>query len=377
MNFQDTPLRKTLFSTLRSIFTILSFSLISGNTSAQRYELEDFFRYIPRVEAKVDSIYNSLTEEQKAGQLIMVAAGKYGKSDDFVDRMVIEGKVGGVLLLNGTKEDFTQRVDRYDSLTKVNGHLTLIYCADAEPSLIRYKIKGTSPVKNADEHRSASEVRETARTIAGDLNDIGITLDFAPVIDISTQNEAIGNRSFGSNSDSVVAWSRVFVDELQKQGVGATIKHFPGHGMVKGDTHKKLVFIDGEMTEVPNYKPFCDNSAIAVMVGHIAVQNNDKYGTNGLPSTVSRKIVTDLLRGELGFNGIVVTDAMNMGGVRDIEDRSILALKAGCDILLMPYDIDADIQAIKAEMERDPEFAKQAEVSIRRIIRYKVILGLL
>ncbi len=98
---------------------------------------------------------------------------------------------------------------------------------------------------------------------------------------------------------------RIFLlKKRNDNGIIATAKHFPGHGFVVGDTHEKLVFIDGEMKEVPNYQPVIDNGVLSIMVAHIAVKNNEKYNTEGLPSTCSREIVTDLLKNELGFRGI-------------------------------------------------------------------------
>jgi beta-N-acetylhexosaminidase len=362
---------------LKHVIAVFALAASLSAGAQQKFELSQFFHYVPEVEARVDSIYQSLSNQQRAAQLIMPAAGKYGQSDEHIEMLVKNGQCGGILLLNGSKEDFKARVQKYNSLSKANGHLPLIYSADAEPSLINYKITGTTKVTKASEHKTRAEVRQTARVIAKELKEIGIQLDFAPVIDISTANEAIGNRSFGNNPDSVIAWSNVFINELQNNGIAATVKHFPGHGVVKGDTHKQLVYIDGEMTEVPNYKPVIDQGAIAVMVGHIAVRNNKEYDTGGLPSTVSGAIVTNLLRNTLGFHGLVVTDAMNMGGVKEIEDRMVMAVDAGCDILLMPKNEDDTIARIVKRMESDEQFRQKVEMSVRRILRLKVVLGLI
>jgi beta-N-acetylhexosaminidase len=363
---------------MNKLFLTFLYGCITACSIAQSgFQTDDYFRYIPAVEAKVDSIFSTLSSSQIAGQLIMPAAGRLGQSDEHIEKVISSGACGGILLLNGTKDDFTARVKKYNELSKKNGHLPLIFSADAEPSLINYKIKGTAKVIPASSHKTREEVRQTAITIAKDLKEIGIQLDFAPVIDISTNNEAIGNRSFGDNADSVVAWSSVFVETIQKEGVAATAKHFPGHGRVKGDTHKQLVYIDGEMTEVPNYIPLIENKVLAIMVAHIAVQNNEKYGTNGLPATVSRNIVTDLLRKELKFDGLIVTDAMNMGGAKAVEDRMIMAISAGCDILLMPKNEMEVIEAISKKMQEDAAFRNQVHASAKRILRFKVIMGMM
>jgi len=361
---------------MKHFFIVMACSII-GFTGRAQYKLSDFFEYIPAVEAKVDSVFNKLDDQNRVAQMIMLAAGRLGQADEHVLKMVTEGKCGGILLLNGTKPDFIARTTKYNALSKEKGHLPLIYSADAEPSLINYKIKETTKVPNASAHTSRKQVEETAKIIARELKEIGIQLNFAPVIDISTNNEAIGNRSFGNHPDTVVAWSAVFTKALQQEMIAATIKHFPGHGKVKGDTHKQLVYIDGEMTEVPNYIPLIEQGAVAVMVGHIAVRNNEKYDTKGLPATVSPLIVTQLLRQELKFKGLVVTDAMNMGGVSQIADRMVMAVAAGCDILLMPKNEDETIKAIVKAMNENPEFKERVYDSVKRIIRLKIILGMI
>ena len=198
-------------------------------------------------------------------------------------------------LLNGTKEGFTKMVEDFDHLNEANGGLPMLYSADAEPSLIGYKIKNCAPVKKANLMVSREEVKTFARSICNDLKDIGINYNYAPVVDMSP-NEVISYRAFGNNSDTAQIWSGIFIEETQKQGIVATAKHFPGHGYVIGDSHKKLVYIDGEMKEVQNYTPLINAGVLSVMVAHIAIENNPTYNTNGMPSSVSRKIVTELIK---------------------------------------------------------------------------------
>lgn len=352
------------------------FSVASAFAQNENYSLEDFFSYNPVLDSRVDEIIDNMSDEEIAGQLIVAAAGRLGKSDAHIEKLVREKKVGGILLLNGEKDEFRTMVQKLDSISSSVDGLKLTYSADAEPSLIKYKIKNSTPVKNANLHNSRDEVKTTTETICGDLNYIGITHNYAPVIDISTNNAAIGNRSFGDNKDSVITWSSEFVSVTQKNNIVATAKHFPGHGQVVGDTHKKLVYIDGEMTEVANYKPIINAGVISIMVAHIAVKNNEEYNSD-LPATLNKRIVTDLLKRELGFKGIVITDAMGMGGVKSIPNSGVKAIKAGVDVLLMPQDEFADHKAIVAEMKNDSEFASQVKNSARKIIKLKICQGLL
>jgi beta-N-acetylhexosaminidase len=197
------------------------------------------------------------------------------------------------------------------------------------------------------------------------------------VVDLSVSNEAITNRSFGSDPDTVVEKALAFIEGTQDSGILATIKHFPGHGLVQGDTHARLVYIDGDMQELGIYPPLIERGVLSVMVGHIAVRNNEGFDTDGLPASCSGVIVGRLLRDSLGFDGIIVTDAMNMGALSDFGNAPLLAALAGCDMILMPPDALKLRQAILDAMQGSPDFSEQVQASVKRIIRMKYCLGLL
>ncbi|EMR03623.1 glycoside hydrolase family 3 N-terminal domain-containing protein [Cesiribacter andamanensis] len=341
------------------------------------YELDDFFKQEKLLDEQVELIYKSMTPEQRVGQMIVPAAGRLGKPDAELDELVRRGWIGGVLLLNGTTSSFKKYVHRFDSISQANSHLPLVYSADAEPSLINRKISDSQKVPKTSELKDTSEVIAVAHTIAHQLKDIGILYNYAPVTDLSLQNAAIGNRSFGSDPAQVERMNKAFILATQADGVAATAKHFPGHGLVQGDSHKKLVYIDGDMKEVGVYKGLIDAGVLSIMVGHIAVQNNPRYNTGGEPATLSRTIVTDLLKNEMGYKGIITTDAMNMGAVAAIPNASLKAAKAGIDMILMPLKEKETLFAILAEMDKDPAFKKQVEESVKKIIRFKLCLGVI
>lgn len=366
---------KIVLAAFLSVFTILNFSS-QDIPQRGKYTLDDFYDYNPDLERKVDEVFATLNDTLKVGQLIVPAVGKHGKETSHVVALAEKGMIGGVLLLNGNVTSFSNFVHQFDSIAEVNGFLKPIYSADAEPTLIRYKIKETTPVPKTNEIKTAEEVTEVAKTISDDLNKIGITQNFAPVIDASP-NQTVSNRSFGLNMDTVINFSNLFITETQNNQIVATAKHFPGHGFVKGDTHKQLVYIDGEMKEVRNYVPVIENGVLSIMVAHIAVKNNEEYDTDGLPSTCSRAIVTDLLKGELDFRGLVITDAMNMGGVVNVPNSGLKAIMAGCDQLLMPVEELKDVYDILNEMSVNEDFKQQVYTSVKKIIRLKICLGII
>tara|TARA_B100000508_G_scaffold48272_1_gene37505 strand:+ start:54108 stop:55244 length:1137 start_codon:yes stop_codon:yes gene_type:complete len=340
------------------------------------YVLKDFYTENEKLDDAVNFYFNKLSSSEIVAQLIMPAIGEYGQSEKTIDSLVSEGKIGGLLLLNGTVHEFSSWVEKYNSQNFENEKLPFLYSADAEPSLVNRKIKNSTPVTKANKIETKNAVAETAKTISDDLNEIGINYNFAPVVDMSP-NKTVGWRSFGHVPDSVIPWSQTFIETTQNENIIATAKHFPGHGYVEGDTHKKLVYIDGEFKEVKNYIPLIEEGVISIMIAHIAVKNNPNYNTNDMPASTSETIVTGLLRDSLGFEGLIVTDAMNMGGVSSIENAEILAIDAGCDILLMPLNAFEAHEKLLNEYKSNDSFKEKVDASCKRIIRAKLSLGLL
>lgn len=341
------------------------------------FSIKDFLTENQDLGFKTDSIFNILSENERVAQLIMPAAGKYGKSHEIINGLIKDGLIGGILMLNGTVDEFTKWIKGYNDLNSNNGNLPFLYSADAEPSLVNRKIMGSTPVKKANEIESIEEVESVTQKISTDLNQIGINYNFSPVVDMSP-NSTVGYRSFGKNPENIIPWSNQFIQTTQKNNIIATAKHFPGHGLVSGDTHKSLQVINGDLQEIKNYPPLIQNGVLSVMVAHIAIENNLAFSTNGLPATCSPKIVRDLLRDSLNFQGLIVTDAMNMGGVRNVPNNTIKAIAAGCDILLMPADARlAHKELLDAYIKNLDGIQTTIDSSVKRIIRMKICLSLL
>jgi beta-N-acetylhexosaminidase len=340
------------------------------------FELTDFLKKNATLDREVERIFKELDDTAIVAQLIMPAVGRLGQTKATIDQHIKERIIGGVLMLNGTKEEFKNWINNFESDNTKNGSLPFLYSADAEPSLVNKKIIGSTVVKKANELLNIGEVIKCAKTISSDLNSIGINYNFSPVVDMSP-NTTVGYRSFGAVPANIIPWSNAFIQETQKNNIIATAKHFPGHGLVSGDTHKALQVIDGEMKEIGNYPTLIADGVLSIMVAHIAVQNNAKYNTDGLPSTCSEKIVTQLLKDSLGFKGLIVTDAMNMGGVVNVPQAAYKAINAGCDILLMPVDAKLAHQEILAAYKNDKEFKNKVDLAAKKVLRMKLALGLL
>jgi beta-N-acetylhexosaminidase len=185
-----------------------------------------------------------------------------------------------------------------------------------------------------------------ARSIGQDLCSVGINLDLAPVADVNTNpaNPIVGVRSFGSDPELVARHVAAFVRGLQRAGVAACAKHFPGHGDTQEDSHLELPTVERDMAAMDGmllpFRAAIEAGARAVMTAHIVVA-----GLDDAPSTISRAVLTDLLRGELGFEGLVVTDALEMraiSGAVGVGEGAVLALEAGADALCLGHDLPPD-----------------------------------
>jgi beta-N-acetylhexosaminidase len=339
------------------------------------FELSDFLEENKDLDEKVEMQFKKMSDSALVAQLLMPATGRLGLPKEDIERFTKKGIIGGVLMLNGTVDEFTNWIKEFEDINKKKGYLPFLYSADAEPSLVNRKITGSTPVKKAQEVKSLEEATEIARLISADLNKIGINYNFAPVVDVST-NATVGYRGFGAKKENLLPWSKAFITETQKNNIIATAKHFPGHGLVSGDTHKSLQTINGELKELENYPPLIADGVLSIMIAHIAIQNNKLYDTKGMPATTSETIVTDLLRKKLGFKGLIVTDAMNMGGVSKVPNASEKAINAGCDIVLMPLDVEKSFNEIYNKMKNDKTFRIKVEQAAKRVVRMKVCLNL-
>ncbi len=363
-------------SVLATLAVFLSWSFIPV-FAQYKYSLKDFYAEDSVLAKRVEEVFATLNQEEIVGQMIIQAVGKLGKKTSDVKKLIKAHRLGGIILLSGEKRSFQRMVKSLDSTVESSHSLPILYSADAEPSLVNRKIIGTKKVNITSSIKSVQQCRWTAATISKDLMDMRVRQNFAPICDLSTGNKAIGNRSFGSDPDSVIMLANAFIQYSQQVGVAATAKHFPGHGFVKGDTHHELVYIDGDLKETDVYKPLIANGVIGIMIAHIAIKNNTLYDTKGLPSSCSQVVVTKLLKEEMGFKGLAISDAMNMKAATDIPQASLKAAQAGCDMILMPLNENEAIQSISTEMNQNEAFKFQIQTSVKKIIRLKICTGLL
>lgn len=337
----------------------------------------DFFNTNQKaIDAKVDAAFQKMTSQQKAAQMIMVASSEalgfpYATS---VKNAVSKDQAANVLFLKGNKNDFIKQNKELNAF-EIAG-LKPIYACDCEPTLLHSKFSGEKKMRATGTLKTEDDVNSSVDSINNLMDEMGIAINFAPIVDIAANKSIINNRSFGNEPAQIQKLSGAFIERIQADNKAATIKHFPGHGAVTGDTHKQSVSINGVMIELGTFKNVIKNShPLFVMVGHIAVKNNkDGFNTEGgRPATTSKVIMTDLLRHQIGFKGIIVTDAMNMQASKNFPDADWEAAKAGADLVLMPLDAAKLNKKIAAEIESGSALGKQFETSVKRMIRLKVL----
>ncbi len=335
--------------------------------------IDDYFGTSLYLKMETFRITESMSDDQKVGMVLMPA---FENGDDVSDikNWIGRYKIGGFMDLSGKMT--RSEIDSVKKYSDELGNLPLFVSLDAEPSLIKYRTSGIDGVKDTDQIKDTSDAIEQAKLISGYLLEKGFNLNFAPVYDNDKNKSVIGDRSFGGSKENITLLAGVFSEASKDKKILTTAKHFPGHGSVSGDTHKSLQVIQKDLTELESFRSAIDQDVPFMMVGHLAVDSDDeKIDTDGLPSTLSKKIMTDLLKEDLGFEGIVITDAMNMGALNQFDNLNVRSLKAGADILLMPRDLESAHAEILSEVKNSEEFRDFIDQKVRKIVRMKLVVN--
>ena len=288
--------------------------------------------------------------------------------------------VGGFVLFSDNISDEAQLRGFLSDLRGMCA-VTPILAVDEEGGTVaRLANKSALGIENVGNMLAIGKTGDTQRAydagaaIGGYLADYGFTLDFAPVADLS--GGAIGSRAFGRDPQLVSGMVSAFIDGLHSKGVQSCIKHFPGHGTVSGDTHKGFVSQNKTGAELmaTDLVPFIGNFAKTdvVMVAHISLT---RASSDNLPASLSRNIITGGLRGSLGYNGVVITDSLEMGAVTNqykSAEAAARAFDAGVDLLLMPSSIISAFDDMVQAVEQGAISEARLDESVLRILRLKL-----
>lgn len=365
-------------------FCLFVFLFASGDdhtfadTGYRSWQAQQIFS---RTSPGIDKELRNMSLSDKVGQMIIAQIeGRYNGSQDknylVLDRLVTEGKIGGIMFLKGSAFSAAMLANHFQSIAPRH----LLMSADMERGLAM-RLNGATqfpPNMAVAAARDPELATEMARAIAKEARAVGLDQNYAPTVDLNINplNPIINTRSFGDDVPLTITMSNAIIEGLQSSGVIATAKHFPGHGDVTVDSHISLPVLQADRTRLDNYelKPFkaaVEKGVISVMVGHLAVP---KITGSLEPASVSKTIVTDLLRRELGFKGLIITDALNMNALyngSNLADISVKAVQAGNDLLLFPPDPEVTHRAVMKAVEEGLISENRIDASVRRILQTK------
>ena len=332
----------------------------------------------------VDSIYNNMSIEEKVGQLFMVRAFSDSKKSNqkAVAQLINKYHIGGLIFSTGGPIAQAKQNNLYQAISKT----PLLIGMDAEWGL-SMRLDSTYAFPWNMTLGAISDTKLVERTgyhIGEHCKRIGVHFNFAPVVDINTnpKNPIIGNRSFGEDRDNVTEKGLAFMKGMQDAGVLANAKHFPGHGDTDSDSHKTLPTINFnekriDSIELYPYRELIKKGLSSVMVAHLNVPSLEPR--DGFPSSLSKHIVTDILKDTLGFKGLIFTDALEMKGVSNYStpgEIDLAALRAGNDVLLISEDVPRAIaKIIEAYNNKDLTEERLAH-SVKKILMAKFKVGL-
>jgi len=348
------------------------------------------------VKVEINKMINKMSLDEKIGQVIMAGfssvTANYCGYDEHIDILITKYKIGNISL-------FARNIGSIEEITKLNEtiqktmieHIGIpaIIGTDQEGGMVTQVREGAvffpGNMAVAAANIEGSTLKE-GEIVGQGLRALGINLNIAPVLDVNTnpKNPIIGVRSYGDDPEKVAKLGVDFIKGIQSRGVIATAKHFPGHGDTEIDTHVDIPTVpyDRERLERVEFYPFrkaVENGVDAIMTAHIHFSAIDD---EKIPATLSYNILTKLLRNDMGFKGIIMTDCMEMNAISKnfgIEKGSVMAIKAGADMIEISHHLDVQIRSVEAIKEavlngEIPE--ERINESVRRILEIKKKYGL-
>lgn len=351
------------------------------------------------VEEQAAQLVSQMTLEDKIAQMFVITpnaltgyASGVTAAGDTTKEAYQSRPVGGIVYMADNltdPEQTTTMLSNMQEIARERTGLPVFLCVDEEGGSVARiagnDAFGVTDVGNMSDIGASGDVQNAynaGSTIGSYLAALGFNVDFAPVADVLTNpdNQVIGQRSFGSDAQTVAGMVTSELQGLSAAGVYGTVKHFPGHGSTSGDSHDGAVSTDKTLEELmaEELVPFqsaIDGGVNFVMVGHISAPN--VTGDNA-PATLSKVLITDVLRGQMGYNGIVITDAMNMEaitGFYNSDKAAVLAVTAGADMILMPADYNTAYTGILNAVNDGTITEERINESVTRIVKAKLAMG--
>lgn len=376
-----------LFLTWGHYFSFLKKNTITYNDSSRIRQLYDVRIFDIDDDSWVTETLNQLSLEEKVAQMIFPYADAkgYSKEGAEYDRLInltSKIKVGGFLLFRGSVDEQINLINDLQSISKV----PLLFSADFENGVTQ-RIPGGTTFPSMMALGAANDLSLTYKMgeiIAIETKSFGIHQNYAPVSDINNNplNPIINTRSFGESSHLVSKHTNAYIKGLQKGGIIATSKHFPGHGNTQTDSHSELPILNTPKStlrkiELAPFKANIKSGVMSIMVGHLGLTAIDKDSI--LPATLSKNIISNLLKKELGFKGLIVTDAMNMKAITNRysnKESAVLSVIAGNDIVLFPKNDEESFNGILEAVKSGRISEERINYSVKKILLAKRWAGL-
>lgn len=368
---------------IKNIFTYF-FILLFADFSAQYFPKNAPINLGQKADKYADSLYQQLSLDEKIGQLYIVALYNNRGEEEIqkIRNLVEKEKIGGLILMQDDAEKHINLLNEFQEKSRVK----MMIGIDGEWGLFqRFSAAHKFPwAMTLGAIQDNSLIYEMTSKIAEDCKRMGIYWDFAPVVDVNTNpsNPIIGNRSFGSDINNVIAKGLAYAQGLQDNGVLASMKHFPGHGDTNTDSHLDLPVVSHNLerlnaVELAPFKALMDKKIGGVMVAHLYVPTLEKK--KGIPASISYEIITNLLKNTYQYNGLIITDALNMNAVAKkfpAGELDLRAFKAGNDIMLFSQDVPNGKALIKSAYEKGEISENRLAESVKKILKTKFLLGL-
>lgn len=361
-------------------------------------------QFIPRtdpdqeVDTQAEAILEKMTLEEQAAQLFIITPEALTGMQTVVQagtatqEKINQYPVGGLIYFSQNMTSWSQTkkmLANTQQYSEKRTGLPMFLCVDEEGGTVArvgnnsaFSVEKIDDMKIIGESGDVSKALEVGETIGSYLSQLGFNLDFAPVADVLTNpaNTVVKKRSFGSDAQLVSDMSLAVLEGLNNHGVYGTLKHFPGHGATADDTHDGYAYTDKTKEELmeKEWIPFINGirqGTDMIMVGHISVPSITGDNT---PASMSSEIVQDILRDELGFDGLIVTDALNMGAIGNCYSSgqaAVKAIQAGVDLILMPSDFESAYQAVISAVKSGEITKERLRESAERIVQAKLRLN--
>ncbi|MEQ4694140.1 glycoside hydrolase family 3 N-terminal domain-containing protein [Providencia manganoxydans] len=391
--------------------TLLSLCLLSAMSLADPISQTQLDNMWKDKQKSADEIVKNMSEAEKIGQLFMLDFRYWNKDNngepapflamnDEVAKVINQYHLGSVILFRENLIDTPQTVELINQLQAARSNLPLFIGTDQEGGYVtRLRVGTEMPGNMALGATRNPALAELTGMIHGyELSSLGFNINFGPVVDVNNNqnNPVIGVRSYSDNKELVEQLATNYIKGIHKYNLLTSLKHFPGHGNVSSDSHVDLPVVNSDektwrSTELPPFQYALNHGADAVMTAHIIVPalDNSKIKTLsgkevGTPATLSKPILHDILRDELKYDGLIVTDAMDMGAIADNFDINWAvetSLLAGSDVILMPIKmwdtesvarLDNMYRHLESEAQKNPELKKRIDESAKRVVLKKL-----